>query len=194
VTPPRAQATARPRRALQALGPGLQPPLPWATRCPWRGDSPPKTPIKCNCNVNVHLCTHTVPYQPTIRMQNAHTLNIALYKVESEIESEQWSHYCSTRPIAPREVAVREERTSDRMLANPFALVNPIALPNFAGTPGRQQALATSVGVAGGGPSHGDSAVVEAPRRAMDTGAGPTDADPPPVTGDDSHTRGMLRA
>jgi hypothetical protein len=73
-----------------------------------------------NCNVNVHLSTYTVPFQPIIRTQNAHTLNLALYKVQSEIESEQWSHYCSTRPLVPREVAVREERMSDSMRANPF--------------------------------------------------------------------------
>ena len=30
----------------------------------------------------------------------------------------------------------------------------------------------------------------EAPRPAMDPGAEPTDADPPPATGDDAHTRG----
>ena len=143
-----------------------------------------------NCNVNVHLRTHTVPYQPTIRRQNTHTLNLALYKVESEIESEQWSHYCSTRPIVPREVAVREERTSDCMRANPFALVNPIALPNFAGTPGRQQALATSVGVAGGCPARGGSAAVEVPSPAVATGAGPVDADPPPARGEDERRMG----
>ena len=141
-----------------------------------------------NCNVNVHLRTHTIPYQPTIRTQN--TLNLALYKVESEIESEQWSHYCSTRPIVPREVAVREERTSDGMRANPFALVNPIALPNFAGTPGRQQALATSVGVAGGCPARGGSAAVEVPSPAVATGAGPVDADPPPARGEDERRMG----
>ena len=91
----------------------------------------------------------------------------------------------------PREVAVREERTSDCMPANPFALVNPIVPLNLAGAKGaRQQALATNVDIAGGGPSHGDSAAVEAPRPAMDTGAEPADADPPPATGDDAHTRG----
>ena len=57
---------------------------------------------------------------------------------------------------------------------------------NASGT----MALATNVDIAGGGPSHGDSAAVEAPRPAMDTGAGPTDADPPPAMGDDAHTRG----
>ena len=113
-----------------------------------------------NCNVNIHTSTSTIPIQPTINTHNAHTLNLALYKVESEIESETWSHYCATRPIVPREVAVREERTSDCMHANPFALVNPIAPPNLAGAQGaRQQALATNI--VGGGPSHGDSAVVE---------------------------------
>ena len=138
-----------------------------------------------NCNVNIHTSTYTTP----INTHKEHTLNLALYKVESEIESEQWSHYCSTRPIGPREVAVREERTSDRMLA-PFALVNPIALPNFAGTPGRQQALATSVGTAGGCPSRGGSAAVEAPSPAVATGAGPVDADPPPAMGEDESRMG----
>ena len=116
-----------------------------------------------NCNVNIHTSTSTIPMQPTINTHNAHTLNLALNKVESEIESEKWSHYCSTRPIVPREVAVREERTSDCMPASPFALVNPIVPPNLAGAKGdRQQALATNVDIAGGGPSPGDSAAVEA--------------------------------
>jgi hypothetical protein len=129
-------------------------------------------------------------FQPTIRTQNAHTLNLALYNVHSETESEQCSHYCSTRPLVPREVAVREERMSDSMRANPFALVNPIAPPNLAGAPGtRQQALATNVDIAGGCPSRGGSAAVEVPSPAVATGAGPADADPPPAMGEDAHTQ-----
>ena len=80
---------------------------------------------------------------------------------------------------------VREERTSDGMRANPFALVNPIPLPNSAGTPGRQQALATSVSIEGGCPSRGGSAAVEVPSPAVATGAGPVEADPPPTMGED---------
>jgi len=105
-----------------------------------------------------------------MRTQNAHTLNLALYLVQSS--SEQWSHYCSSG-------------RKECLTARPFALVNPIAPPNLAGTPGRQQALATSVSIEGGCPSRGGSAAVEVPSPAVATGAGPVEADPPPTMGED---------
>ena len=121
------------------------------------------------------MCDHTVWCDVftcffLMRTQNAHTLNLALYLVQSA--SEQWSHYCSSG-------------RKECLTARPFALVNPIAPPNLAGTPGRQQALATSVSIEGGCPSRGGSAAVEVPSPAVATGAGPVEADPPPTMGED---------
>ena len=83
-----------------------------------------------NCNVTVHTSTYSHTTQPTNSTHNAHTLILDLYIVDSKIESEQWSHYCSTHPLETRWLSGRKECLT--AWSNPFALVNPIAAPNLA--------------------------------------------------------------
>ena len=92
----------------------------------------------------MHLGVEVTELSTNKQHHLSHTLNLALYNVDSKIESEAWSHYCSTRPLEPREVADRVERVPDRMIENPFALVNPIVAQNLTGISGAGQQGSTA--------------------------------------------------
>jgi hypothetical protein len=54
-----------------------------------------------NCKVTVHKRNTSLPIaHPSTASK---TLNLVLFDVKSDILSENWSHFCSTRPIEPTE-------------------------------------------------------------------------------------------
>jgi hypothetical protein len=60
-----------------------------------------------NCKVTVHKRVNSLDIaHPSTASK---TLNIVLFDVQSDIHSENWSHFCSTRPIEPTERAGLDE-------------------------------------------------------------------------------------
>jgi hypothetical protein len=53
------------------------------------------------------------------------SLNLVLFDVQSDIHSENWSHYCSTRPIEPIEGAGLEEPRAGSPSQAPAAASSP---------------------------------------------------------------------
>jgi hypothetical protein len=100
-----------------------------------------------NCKVTVHKRDYSYPIaHPSTASK---TLNLVLFDVQSDILSENWSHFCSTRPIEPTERAGLDEPRGVCLESTGPALAHP---PPAAGedAPARAQGRATDAGLSNG--------------------------------------------
>jgi hypothetical protein len=96
-----------------------------------------------NCKVTVHKrdCSYHIAHPSTA----SKTLNLVLFDVQSDILSENWSHFCSTRPIEPTERAGLDDPRGICLESTGPALAPP---PPAAGedAPVRARSRATDAG------------------------------------------------
>jgi len=126
-------------------------------------------------------CSYPIAHPSTA----SKTLNLVLFDVQSDILSENWSHFCSTRPIEPTERAGLDEPQGVCLESTGPALAPP---PPAAGedAPARVQGRATDAGLSNGcsgsnngrsgsfsGSSNGRSGSCNGRRSAQGPRAGP---------------------
>jgi hypothetical protein len=143
-----------------------------------------------NCKVTVHKrdFSHHIAHPSTA----SKSLNLVLFDVQSDILSENWSHYCSTRPIEPTERAGLEE---PRVGLTPHAISAAASPPLGTANSGAQSRAAhvpADFTLANGAPSHsrapsdaayvmGDFALAKgAAAQAHDGAAAPQNGAQPP--------------
>ena len=76
-----------------------------------------------NCKVTVHKRVNSFDIaHPSTASK---TLNLVLFDVQSDIRSENWSHFCSTRPIEPTERAGLDEPRGVGLESTRHGLAHP---------------------------------------------------------------------
>jgi hypothetical protein len=101
-----------------------------------------------SCKVTVHKrdTSYTIAHPSTA----SKTLNIVLFDVKSDILSENWSHFCSTRPIEPTERAGLDEPRGVGLKSTGPALAHPTPAAG-EDAPARAQGRTTDAGLKNGG-------------------------------------------
>jgi hypothetical protein len=101
-----------------------------------------------NCKVTVHkrVNSHNIAHPSTA----SKTLNIVLFDVQSDILSENWSHFCSTRPIELTERARLDEPRGVGLESTGHGLAHPTPAAG-EDAPARAQGRATDAGLRNGG-------------------------------------------
>jgi hypothetical protein len=90
-------------------------------------------------------CSYPIAHPSTA----SKTLNLVLFDVQSDILSENWSHFCSTRPIEPTERAGLDEPRGVCLESTGPALAHPTPAAG-EDAPARAQARATDDGLSNG--------------------------------------------
>ncbi len=101
-----------------------------------------------NCKVTVHKRANSVDIaHPSTASK---TLNLVLFDVQSVIHSENWSHFCSTRPIEPTERAGLDEPRGVGLEGTGHGLAHPTPAAG-EDAPARAQGRATDAVLRNGG-------------------------------------------